>query len=35
MVCHLTIQVFVSKQLFQAQVGTISAVEVTLEKQNG
>lgn len=34
MVCRLTIHVFVSKWLFQAQVGTISAVEVTLEKQN-
>lgn len=32
MVCHLTIEVFVSKLLFQAQAGTISAVEVTLEK---
>lgn len=35
MVCHLTMQVFVSKLMFQAQAGTISAVEVSLEKQNG
>lgn len=35
MACHLTIPVFVPKLLFQAQAGTISAVEVTLEKQNG
>lgn len=35
MVCHLTIHIFVSKPVFQAQAGTVSAVEVTLEKQNG